>query len=90
MEKQCIICGRFIQGQANTRFCSRQCYKRYYKEYERNRPNTPPEPGMEPIRTFRCKKCGELIKVYSEEDKRRVFCSSHCEKLYWKHPHPKN
>lgn len=28
-----------------------------------------------------------LVLITDEKDKRKKFCSPHCEKLYWKHPH---
>lgn len=41
----------------------------------------------EPIlRQFHCEKCRVLVTIKSIKDKRKKFCSPHCEKLYWKHP----
>ncbi len=42
--------------------------------------------GAEPVRSFRCARCGTLVEVTDpSKDRRRRFCSPHCEKLYWKH-----
>ena len=38
------------------------------------------------LRQFRCKKCHELVTVVNKHDRRTIFCSPRCEKLYWKHP----
>ena len=41
----------------------------------------------EPIsKQFYCKKCHILVTVTNIKDRRKKFCSPHCEKLYWKHP----
>lgn len=32
-----------------------------------------------------CKKCKNKVTVINKIDRRTVFCSPHCERLYWKH-----
>ena len=34
------------------------------------------------LRQFRCKKCHELVTVVNKHDRRTIFCSPRCEKLY--------
>ena len=33
---------------------------------------------------FVCRNCGKPIVVTDSKDKRRVFCSKQCERIYWK------
>ena len=35
-------------------------------------------------REFDCKYCGKHVVVTNPKDRRRVYCSSHCEKQYWR------
>ncbi len=37
------------------------------------------------LRFFTCARCGRVILVTDENDRRRKFCSPHCERMYWKH-----
>ncbi|HJE82140.1 MAG TPA: hypothetical protein K8V17_01715, partial [Megasphaera stantonii] len=41
--------------------------------------------GGKVLRSFRCIRCGKWVVVTQGADKRRKFCSPHCERLYWKH-----
>ena len=84
IETVCACCGRsFIAHQRTQRFCSEACRSRAY----RKQPGRPAhEVGQGAVlRVFTCARCGKLVKVTSLYDRRKKFCSSHCERLYWKH-----
>lgn len=36
-------------------------------------------------REFRCARCGELVRVGRRDDRRTRFCSSACEREFWRH-----
>lgn len=80
----CPACGReFTARRVTQKYCSTACRLWAY----RHRPNihaSLPAKGKI-LRTFRCLRCGEVVSVRSAADKRTKFCSSHCERLYWKH-----
>jgi uncharacterized Zn finger protein len=80
----CPACGReFTARRVTQKYCSTACRLWAY----RHRPNihaSLPAKGKI-LRTFRCLRCGEVVSVRSAADKRMKFCSSHCERLYWKH-----
>lgn len=84
IETVCACCGRpFTAHQRTQRFCSEACRSRAY----RKQPGRPAhEVGQGAVlRVFTCARCGKLVKVTSLYDRRKKFCSSHCERLYWKH-----
>ncbi len=85
---QCPTCGTmFMAGRISQKYCSAAC-RRYAHRHGMN-DHKEPAPGEKSLRTFRCMRCGVRVKVTSRYDKRKKFCSAHCERLYWKHS-PKN
>ncbi|HJF84337.1 MAG TPA: hypothetical protein K8V65_01540 [Megamonas hypermegale] len=90
MKKVCPVCHTVFEVNGNRQiYCSVRCRKAHHKKvyYDRTRPIPQYEVGAKVLREFRCCKCDKLVLVISKNDKRRKFCSPHCEKLYWKHPH---
>lgn len=80
----CPVCGtEFTAGRVTQKYCSSYC-RRYAHRHGVNNHETPP-PKKPALRTFRCVKCGRLVRVTERTDKRTKFCSSYCERLYWKH-----
>lgn len=80
----CPICGKqFQKKMSRQKYCSPAC-GRYANRH--NKVTHTETPDAEVIRTFTCRRCGELVKVTDPLDKRLKFCSQHCEKLFWKHP----
>ena len=79
--RTCDLCGRAFTAHRKTqRFCSKACRRLAYRKHPKE------EDGAGPaLRTFPCARCGRLVRVTDERDQRRKFCSSHCERLYWKH-----
>ena len=81
---KCPVCGTvFIAGRRTQKYCSPFC-RRYAHRYgliER----VVSADGANALRTFQCVRCGKIISVTDERDKRTKFCSAHCERLYWKH-----
>ena len=89
MKKVCPVCHKVFETSGNYQlYCSVRCRKIHHKEvyYDRTRPIPQYVVGDKVLREFRCNKCHKLVLVTSEKDRRRKFCSPHCEKLYWKHP----
>lgn len=83
-EAKCPVCGKvFTAHRATERYCSASCRRYAY----RHRDEAPPSQraGGKTLRSFRCIRCGKLVVVTQGADKRRKFCSPHCERLYWKH-----
>lgn len=86
MEKRkCPVCGReFTPDRRTQRYCSAGCRRWGYRHGLRTHGED--GDGAEPVRSFRCARCGTLVEVTDpSQDRRRRFCSPHCEKLYWKH-----
>ena len=87
-QRICKGCGQtFTPDSARQIYCSPICRQRHWNKYgkdEESRAKTGPV-----IREFYCKKCGALVQVRSESDKRTAFCSRRCNKLYFKHPRNK-
>ncbi len=87
MEKEmavCPVCGKkFQKRMSRQKYCSTSC-GRYANKHDETIHDE--KPGAEVIRTFCCKRCGELVQVTDPLDKRLKFCSQYCEKLFWKHP----
>lgn len=83
MKKICEMCGKpFTTTRPYKRFCSEGCRRLAY----RKRPKPYEEETDGPVlRSFVCARCGRLVNVTSAFDRRKKFCSSHCERLYWKH-----
>ena len=80
----CPICGvEFVADRVTQKYCSSYC-RRYAHRHGANNHVRPPK-DAEVLRTFRCIKCGRLVRVTEPTDRRTKFCSSHCERLYWKH-----
>ncbi len=81
---RCPVCGKsFHKKMSRQKYCSPAC-GRYANRH--NKVMHEEVPDAEVIRTFTCRRCGELVKVTDPMDKRLKFCSQHCEKLFWKHP----
>lgn len=90
MEKVCPVCHKVFVVRGNYHiYCSVYCRKQHHKivYYDKNRKIPEPSPEDKELRRFHCRKCHKLVIVTSVKDRRRKFCSPHCEKLYWKHPH---
>ncbi len=87
MEKEmavCPVCGKkFQKRMSRQKYCSPSC-GRYANKHDRTVHDE--KPGAAVIRSFHCRRCGELVEVTDPLDKRLKFCSQHCEKLFWKHP----
>ena len=88
MEREaiCPVCGKpFIADRISQKYCSAVCRRYAYRH--RHEDETPPsqQAAGKTLRTFRCLRCGKLVMVKHRADKRRKFCSPHCERLYWKH-----
>lgn len=94
MNKICPVCNHFFTAKRNNQvYCSCYCRKKHHKQtyYSKNRIvenlseklNGDNEAHI--IRQFKCKKCQKLVTIVNKEDRRTVFCSPRCEKLYWKH-----
>ncbi len=82
-EIQCPVCGKSFTAERSTqRFCSRACQLLAYRHQQRKHKEYT---GGKIIRQFRCLECRAVIRVTSTDDKRTKFCSSHCERAYWKH-----
>lgn len=83
-QRICILCGSpFIADRVTQKYCSSAC--RRHAHILGMNVHDEPKRGKSVIRVFQCLKCGKLVKVADPKDKRIKFCSSHCERLYWKH-----
>lgn len=81
---RCLVCGKaFAADRITQKYCSPFC-RRYAHRHGMN-DHAPARQGTEPLRTFRCVRCGVLVKVTDRNDRRQKFCSARCERLYWKH-----
>lgn len=84
-EAVCPVCGaKFIANRSTQKYCSSFCRQYAHRHGYNN--HVRPYGKQETLRTFRCIKCGRLVRVTDQGDRRTKFCSSHCERLYWKHP----
>lgn len=80
----CAVCGQeFIADRVTQKYCSSYC-RRYAHRHGANN-HVRSSRKKEALRTFRCLKCGKLVRVTEPTDRRIKFCSAHCERLYWKH-----
>ena len=80
----CPVCGKeFTAIRVTQRFCSTSCRLWSYRHNPRSNESTLNREKV--IRTFQCLKCGRIVYVADPADRRTKFCSSHCERLYWKH-----
>ena len=82
-EAVCPVCGKTFTARRKTQvYCSDKC-RRYANRHGQRRTA---ESGTGPtLRTFHCARCGALVTVRDEADKRKKFCSARCSRLYWKH-----
>lgn len=92
LNKICPVCHQSFEARRKDQaYCTYYCRKKHHKEtyYSKNRIvediNDEENTGVI-LRQFRCKKCHELVTVVNKHDRRTIFCSPRCEKLYWKHP----
>ena len=86
LKKLCAQCGKpFTADRRNQRYCSEACRRLAYRRHPRREED---EGGGPVLRTFLCARCGRVVRVTSPDDHRKKFCSSHCERLYWKHSKP--
>ncbi len=85
METICKGCGKSFEAKtANRKYCSPECRIYHYKHGIKDRDHDmEPQEGI-PLREFHCKKCGKLVRVMTKNDHRSQFCSSRCEKGYYK------
>lgn len=91
MKKICPVCQKIFESNFSYQiYCCVHCRKVHYKKIYYNKPKRISNlKDNEPIlRQFHCEKCRVLVTIKSIKDKRKKFCSPHCEKLYWKHPKP--
>ena len=80
----CAACGReFTADRVTQKYCSSYC-RRYAHRHGANN-HVRSSRKKEALRTFRCLKCGKLVRVTESTDRRTKFCSARCERLYWKH-----
>lgn len=92
MKKICPVCQKIFESNFSYQiYCCVHCRKVHYKKIYYNKPKRISNlKNNEPIlRQFHCEKCRVLVTIKSIKDKRKKFCSPHCEnceKLYWKHP----
>lgn len=85
-KKKCVVCGdSFTAHSKIARYCTRSCYRKWYRKNGVIRRVKKADENAEVIRTFICKKCGEIVMVTDTKDKRRTFCSKLCERRYWRH-----
>ena len=91
-EAVCPVCGKaFTADRSTQRYCSAACRRYAYRHRDRyayrHRDEAPPSQRAvgKTLRSFRCIRCGKQVVVTQGADKRRKFCSPHCERLYWKH-----
>lgn len=83
-EATCPVCGKvFTAHRVTEKYCSAVC-RRYAYRHRDEAPPAQRKTGTM-LRTFRCLRCGKVVVVAHGADKRRKFCSPHCERLYWKH-----
>lgn len=92
LNKICPVCHQSFEARRkNQIYCTFYCRKKHHKEtyYSKNRVvediDNEEDTGVI-LRQFRCKKCHKLVTVVNKHDRRTIFCSPRCEKLYWKHP----
>lgn len=79
----CLCCGKPFRPYSSAhKFCSEKCRRKYDRTHDLPHPVPPFAPVL---RSFHCRRCGALVEIRSTTDFRRVFCSSRCERLYWKH-----
>ena len=89
MKKICPVClNTFETIYTFQKYCCVHCRKIHYKKIYYNKPRIISNiEDNEPIsRLPPRKKCHILVTVTPTKDRRKIFCSPHCEKLYWKHP----
>lgn len=91
LNKICPVCHQSFEARRKDQvYCTYYCRKKHHKEtyYSKNRivEDFNDEDTHVILRQFRCKKCHELVTVVNKHDRRSIFCSPRCEKLYWKHP----
>lgn len=83
-EAICDECGKtFIAREAKQRFCSPACKNKYH-HHKRHDVVHRPSPGKPILREFRCKNCGDLVRVTDRRDRRKKFCTQTCQDYYWK------
>ena len=83
-EAKCPVCGKvFTAHRVTEKYCSAVC-RRYAYRHRDEAPPAQRKTGTM-LRSFRCIRCGKWVVVTQGADKRRKFCSPHCERLYWKH-----
>lgn len=81
---ECPVCGKeFEAGRITQKYCSAYCRRYAHRHGVNNHGRSSRK--KEALRTFRCLKCGRLVRVTESTDRRTKFCSAHCERLYWKH-----
>ena len=86
MEREaiCPVCGKtFTARRALQKYCSAFC-RRYAYRHGCDMP-PPRQAAGKRLRAFHCLRCGKLVVVTQQTDRRTKFCSTHCERLYWKH-----
>lgn len=82
MVRVCPSCGKvFTPKRCTQKYCCTKC-----RRYGTRHAFFPPEEEDAPVlRTFLCARCGAEVRVTSARDRRKRFCSVHCERMYWKH-----
>ena len=78
----CAVCGReFTADRVTQKYCSSYC-RRYAHRHGANN-HVRSSRKKEALRTFRCLKCGKLVRVTEPKDKRTTFCSQACREKWF-------
>lgn len=81
--KTCPNCGKeFEPTTVQQKYCCKKCCQQYNAKHGEGA-------DIEPF-DFTCAKCGRVVHVEGNKDKRSRFCSKECEKKYWRHPPHEN
>ena len=90
ISKICPVCHQSFKAKRSTHiYCCSHCRKKHHKEvyynYHTHQSVEKLTINTHILRQFICKKCKNKVTVINKTDRRTVFCSPHCERLYWKH-----
>lgn len=85
---RCQWCGKeFRKVKSWQSYCSDSCRIQANRHSKRKEEEVPF--GALILRSFVCMYCSKMVNVTDPRDNRYRFCSSRCERLYWKHPEKK-
>lgn len=79
----CLNCGTvFEENSVTQKYCCSKCRLEYLKNHDIK--------SMYTVREFECSRCGKHVVTSTERtDKRTKFCSSECERAFWKNSNKK-